>query len=229
MKSALRFLGICMVLTVLITAPSATGAGQPSAKASAQVGAINILTSESTEWSQILAAPIKTPNGKGLFIDVSLECGLYTRTKTVSQDGILDTSTAESGVKVQVVIDAGTARERVVSPGEVTFCRRTQELSSRYAGIEECEDTNGDGETTEDECETTPEEIQLILDTMNANSFNFVVGSIGQGVHTISVLARIDLASQAEAGEAEARAAIGNGSVTIETVRLVKNQPIELS
>jgi len=228
-RNAIRMLGICLALTALVATPSAIGAGQPASKASAQVGKINILSSENVGWTQILAAPIKTPNGKALFIDVSLECGLYTRTKTVSQEGILDTSTAESGVSVMVVLDAGTASERVASPGETTFCRRTQTLSSRYAGIEECEDENGDGETTEDECETTPEETQLILDTMNANSFNFIIGAVGTGVHTVSVLAKIDLASAAEAGEAEARAAIGNGSVTIETVRLARNTPIELS
>lgn len=229
MKNAIRFLGVCLVLAALASTPSSIAAGQPAAKASAQVGRINILSSEDMDWSQVLAAPIKTPNGKGLFVDVSLECGLYTRTKTVSRDGILDTSTAESGVKVMVVLDAGTAGERIALPGETTFCRRTQTLSSRYAGIEECEDTNGDGETTEDECDTTPEETQLILDTMNANSFNFIFNNVGTGVHTVSVLARIDLDSTADAGEAEARAAIGNGSVTIETVRLAKNTPIQLS
>ena len=229
MQNSIRFVGVCLVLAALASTPSSIAAGQPAAKATAQVGAINILSSENLDWSQVLAAPIKTPNGKALFIDVSLECGLYTRTKTVSQEGILDTSSADSGVKVMVVLDAGTANERIALPGETTFCRRTQTLSSRYAGIEECEDANGDGETTEDECETTPEETQLILDTMNANSFNFILNNVGSGVHTVSVLARIDLASAAEAGEAEARAAIGNGSVTIETVRLARNTPIELS
>lgn len=229
MRNAVRMLGVCLVVSALVATEVATGAGQPASKASAQVGKINILSSENLDWTQVLGTTIKTPNGKGLFVDVSLECGLYTRTKTVSQEGILDTSSAESGVKVMVVLDAGTANERVASPGETTFCRRTQTLSSRYAGIEECEDENGDGETTEDECETSPEETQLILDTMNANSFNFIVGSVGSGVHTISVLARIDLATEAEAGEAEARAAIGNGSVTLETVRFAKNTQIELS
>jgi hypothetical protein len=229
MSNAIRFLGVCLVIAALTSSPSSFAAGQSAAKASAQVGNINILTSENLEWSQILTAPIKTPNGKALFVDVSLECGLYTRTKTVSQEGILDTSSADSGVRVQVVLDAGTSKERVAKPGEITFCRRTQTLSSRYAGIEECEDANGDGETTEDECETTPEETQLILDTMNANSFNFILDGVGAGVHSVSVFARIDLSSEAEAGEAEARAAIGHGTVTIETVRLAKNTPIDLS
>jgi hypothetical protein len=130
---------------------------------------------------------------------------------------------------VQVVLDAGTANERVANPGETTFCRRTQTLTGKYAGIENCEDANGDGQTTEDECETTPEETELILDTMNANSFNFILGNVGTGVHTVSVLAKIELDSVANQGEAEARAAIGNGSVTIETVRLARDTQIELS
>ena len=78
MKNAIRFLGVCIVLSALTATPSSIAAGQPSAKASAQVGKINILSSEDMGWSQVLAAPIKTPNGKALFVDVSLECGLYT-------------------------------------------------------------------------------------------------------------------------------------------------------
>ncbi len=224
-------MSVAMIVAALaLTQPYLAGAaGTPASKATAQVGGINILADTDQDWTSVLDATIKTPNGKDLFVDVSLECGLFTRTKAVSQGGVLDTSTSESSVKVVVVLDAGTPAERVAAPGETTFCRRTQTLSGKYAGIENCEDKNGDGEVTDDECELTPEETELLLDTMNANSFNYVIGNLKSGVHTISVLAKIDLETTTQNGEAEARAAIGKGSVTVETVRIARTAVIELA
>lgn len=210
-------------LVMAIQTPGIT-AGQAAAKATAAVAHINIMSAEDTDYSTVLRSTLKAPGGKDLFVDVSLECGLFTGTKVASEAGILDTSTAESGVKVKVVLDRGTPNEREALPGEITFCSRTQTMSGKYAGIEDCEDENGDGETTEDECDLTEEETELLLDTMNANSFNFVITSIGAWTHTIDVLAKIDVETTAQAGEAEAWAAIGHGTVTVEQVRLARGQ-----
>jgi hypothetical protein len=217
------FLVLVAVLTILALAGGAAAQSQPSSKATAKVGTIAILNNTGMEWTTILANNIKTPNQKDLFIDVSLECGLYTKT-LVKSAGTKDTSKAEAGVYVQVLVDGVPAY-----PGEVVFCRRTQELTALFGGImESCTDANGDGVITYDECTWTPEELELILDTMNANSFNFLLDDLGPGVHTVAVQARISTDTEAGAGVATAKATIGKGSMTVEEVRLIQNEDIEL-
>jgi hypothetical protein len=74
----------------------------------------------------------------------------------------------------------------------------------------------------------TPEELELILETMDAASFNFVGIDIAQGVHTVAVQARIDTAGSAEQGEFEAKGTVGKGSMTVESVRLIKGEDVIL-
>jgi len=94
-------------------------------------------------------------------------------------------------------------------------------------------DNDGDGLIDEDSPEyivtinyalLEPEELQLILDTMSANSFNFVIDQLTAGVHTVSVQARIKANGSAEEGSFDAMATIGHGSVTIEVVRMIQNE-----
>jgi hypothetical protein len=67
-----------------------------------------------------------------------------------------------------------------------------------------------------------PEELDLILNTMSANSFNFVVADLTPGNKVITVEVKIIANGAAEEGKYEAMAMIGQGSVVIETVRMVK-------
>ena len=86
-----------------------------------------------------------------------------------------------------------------------------------------------------------PESLQLILDTMQANSFNFIAPDVGVGVHTVSVWARLSYDTEVDLpdlaiedlvnytdliNEAVATAYLGNGSVTIETVRMIKDEDV---
>jgi hypothetical protein len=142
----------------------------------------------------------------------------------VASAGKTDTSVAEAGVQVQVLVD-GTP----ILPGPVTFCRRTQTLTALFGGImNSCTDLNQDGTITNDECSWTPEELALILETMNANSFNFIQADLLAGTHTIEVQAKIETAHTAQAGSADAKATIGKGSVTVESVRMIRNEDIQL-
>jgi len=194
-----------------------------SAKSSVQVGNVNILNASSLSYQDIMRTTIRTSRQKDLVMDVSLECGLLTRTKVSSKQGISDTSSAQAGVKLRVLIDGREAK-----PGEVTFCRRSQELTATFGGImSECSDQNGDGILTAAECTWTPEELELILDTMNANSFNFILDNVGTGTHLVQVQARIDSGSSAQLGSADAKASIGKGSIDVEEVRLIKDQVID--
>ena len=191
-------------------------------------------------WTTILTQNIKTPNQKDLIIDVSLETGLYTRTHVKSKrnyegDPDWDSSTAHAKVMVRVGVDGnyttvapGAEQEAGVAfPRQVTFNEREQTLSAKFMGIftAECiyvDPDTGDVSIIYDCLE--PEELELILNTMSANSFNFVVADLTPGNHVITVEAKIIANGAAEEGKFEAMAMVGQGSVTIELVRMVKGE-----
>lgn len=192
-----------------------SGGGVPSTKAAAFFGDIAILDSTELGWTTVMSTQIRTSNQKTLFINPSLECGLYTSTTVRSRNGTRDTSTATATIQMQVLVDGVVAM-----PGVVVYCSRTQQLSATLGGIlQSCTDFNGDGTTTAEECEMTDEEISLLLSTMNAASFNFGA-NVGTGVHSISVQARISTSTVSQTGAASAYATIGKGSVVVTEQRL---------
>lgn len=203
-----------------------------SAKATAKVGEINVLDSvKSPEsprvgvWRPVLKNQLKTPNQKDLFIGVSMECGLLTDTTVKSKLGVSDTSMADAAIEVRVLIDGNEAL-----PGTVVFGRRTQTLTATFQGlIAGCMTVDPlTGGVIIDEACVEPEELQLILKTMNANTFNFIIQDLKSGMHQVEVQARINLAASAQAGAANAMGLIGKGSMVVEEVRLVKSPLIEL-
>ena len=189
-------------------------------------------------WMTILTQNIKTPNQKDLIIDVSLETGLYTRTLVKSKrnyegDPAWDSSTAHAKVMVRVgvdgnytTVDPGVAQEAGVAfPRAVTFNEREQTLSAKFMGIftADCLIVDPDtGAVTLNYTCLEPEELDLILNTLSANSFNFVVADLTPGNHIITVEAKIIANGAAEEGKYEAMAMVGQGSVVIELVRMVK-------
>ncbi|MFW7378955.1 MAG: hypothetical protein ACOH5I_09135 [Oligoflexus sp.] len=200
---------------------------QASAKATAAVGNIAIIDSTEQEFTTVLKNSIKTPNA-ALFISGSIECGLFTRTTVRSKGGKKSTSIASASVKARVLVNG-----QVAEPGEIIFCDRTQELSAIFQGLLTDEQGNSclitDLETgaviIDEEC-LQPEEVDLILSTMNANAFNFVA-QVGTGVQTVEFQAKISTSQQVTGdGDAAALATIGKGAVLIEQVRLRKNDPI---
>jgi hypothetical protein len=210
--------------------------GHPSAKATAVAGNLTVLGfapgTTSIGWTDIMENTIKTPNGKDLFIDVSLECGLYTETFVKSKGGTKDRSTADAMVMVRVLIDGEEASP--VWPGEVVFAQRYQELEAEFAGIlyEECItvscnplDPSDCTVTIDPDC-LGNETLRLIQKTMSANSFNFIEENLSAGVHTVTVQAMIASDTSVQQGEADAWAMIGLGSVTVEEVRMIKGEDI---
>jgi len=181
----------------------------------------------------VLANTIKTANQKDLFVSAAFEIGLYTDTLVKSRNMVSDTSTAKASVKVRVVLDLNTPAERVVEPGEVVYGRRSQTLSATLEGaIAGClsivTNVNGSLSIVLDPLCVQPEVIQLIEDTMDAASFNFVAVDVPQGVHTVSVQAQIDSTGTVQNGTFEARALVGKKAVTVESVRLIKDPNVVL-
>jgi hypothetical protein len=77
---------------------------------------------------------------------------------------------------------------------------------------------------------TDPEELRLILKSLNANSFNFVAKDLAQGEYTLVVEAK----TSAVVGDIgidgslnKTNAFIGAGSVAIESVRMIKGEQVE--
>ncbi len=199
-------LGVVTILVALVVAGLAyAGTGQPAAKATADVSDITLIDeTDAIGWTTILSNTIKTPNQKELFIDVSLECGLYTDTKVDSLGGYLDRAEAEASVQVQVLIDGQPAL-----PGSVTFCKRSQILEAEFMGLLTDDEGNVCIEVTEvcadlldpatcehvvtiDEDCLRPETLRLILETMNANSFNFIAPNLTPGTHEVEVQAKVE-------------------------------------
>src|SRR5438034_3289193 len=185
---------ILVLLALSLAAVSGYAQSQPSSKVTAKTANLTLLpsTTGTGGWQTLLANTIKTANQKDLFIGASFEVGLFTQTKVSSKNNVSDTSTAQANVQVRVLLDG-----RAVEPGEVVFGRRTQTLTATLEGaIANCLSlqTNADGSVSivvNTNC-VTPETIELILDSMDAATFNFVAVDVPQGVHLISVHARID-------------------------------------
>ncbi len=224
-------ISVALVLILAAVAIPASAASLPSSKAAAEVSELTLIDwTEAEAWDTILEQSIKTPNQKDLFIDVSLETGLYTRTLVKSKrnfegDPDWDTSRAKAQVQVRVVIDEGTPDERDASPESVVFNMREQTLSAKFMGIFTGASFTVDPVThqvTINYETLEPEELELVLETISANSFNFVIDQLTPGVHTVSVQARIATNGEAEEGEYEAKALVGKGSVVIEVVRMIQ-------
>lgn len=209
------------------------------AKSTVQVADFNLVdwTPNPQGWTTILgnvnmsdpnAVLMKLAEQKELLFSASLECGLYTRTLVRSKGGTKDTSTASAAVELRVVVDWNY--DNPAYPGSVTFCSREQELSATLQGIIgnlACF-PNGVFDPTASDCNLTPEEIELVQRSVNANAFFFILPDVGSGIHNIEVQARITTDGSVQEGEYEAKALIGKGSIVVENHRLAKGDNILL-
>ncbi len=198
-------------------------------------------TTQTNSWDKVLGASIHVAQQKELIAGASLETGLYTQTEVKSKSGTRDTSSAGAQIEVRVLVDLnadglGSVQDEngntvngfdlIAAPGHVVFDKRVQTLSAVLGGvIQSCSDQNLDGTidiTTE--CIVTNEEINLILDTMGAHHFNFVIGNLPQGTHRLELQAQISTSTDFQGGSASAAALIGKGSFTVEEVRAVNTK-----
>jgi len=179
---------------------AAPSGGQPSAKFAFSTSSLTLIdeTTGTSDWVTILSSPLKTPAAKEVYVSASLEAGLYTQTLVKSKLNKKDTSTASVAIQVRALID-GTP----MPPGVVTYAARTQTV------------------VLDPNC-VTPEEIELILNTLNAASFNFVASDVPVGTHMISLQARISSSTSAQTGTASAKALVGKGTMVGQILRAVK-------
>jgi len=248
-----KFFTFAIVFTLAITLGYGFALAGPSAKATAQLGDLSVIevsgsggsgisNSGDNGWNTLFTQKIKTPQDKDLFIDVSLECGLTTDTKVMSKKLVRAMATAEAIVEVRVLVDSIPVAVNGEGDSEITFARREQTLIAEFAGdFSECMTADlVTGAVTVDWACADPEMLQLILDTMQANSFNFVVLDLDAAEHTVQIQAKLsyeasgnlqqetidDATVTMAEGLAFAKAYLGNGSVTVETVRMIKAEDV---
>lgn len=236
LKTASIFVGL---LTGLVSM-SASAQSIPAAKATFAYTSLTVLPpcsstnaagcagNGSDGWTSILKQQLKTANQKDLFINASLQCGIVTDTTVKSMNGSSDTAEARGTIRVKVKITAptgavtyaqpSTGRDATNTVGDgIVFCDRVQTLNAKFSGLNCTVDASGMVTCA------NPEELQLILKTLNANAFNFVAPNVGTGVSTIEVLARSSASTSVTNGSlGNANAFIGAGSVAIEEVRMIK-------
>ena len=210
-----------LALSLLAT----TSAFAASAKFTANVGTVAVVspllaTNDADGWTTVLSGQIHTATPKDLLIGVSLETSLLTDTLVKSSGGAKDTSTAEAGIEIKVLVDGQEA-----APGVVIFDKRKQQLSATLGGYyTNCTDANLDGITDVlTECELAPEEIELLLDTTAAHHFNFIQANLGQGTHSVVVKSKISNNTVFANGTASASALLGKGSLSVEEVQAVNS------
>lgn len=201
-----------------------SSAGLPSSKFAFATSELALIeqTTGTGGWVTVLSGQMKTPAAKEIYVNASLEAGLYTQTLVRSKNMKKDTSVASVAIQVRALIDGNP-----MPPGTVTYAARTQTLSATLEGaIAGCLSivTNPDGTQTivlDQNC-VTPEEIELILDTLNAASFNFVASNVPVGEHVISIQARISSSTSVQEGSASAKGLVGKGAMIAQVVRAVK-------
>lgn len=242
MKLIIRSLSVVVAAALLGTAAHA---GQPSSKFSATTSdRVLISESEGQDWTTVQKTGLKLPNQKDLFAQMSMECGLFTQTAVADQatdtmeDDTADRSSAEAVVRARVIVIDEAGNATAAHPGEITLCARSQQLTALFNGI--CYDQDGDGVVQYSECDNN-EELDLAVKTLNASAFNFVLEDLRSGFYTVEVQAMIETRTNTCAvnpltglciedstgnGTAEAKALVGNGSLAIEEVRMVKGTDV---
>jgi hypothetical protein len=223
------------IVATLAGTPAASGEGLPSAKAAVAISELINLsakdtdgTPQSTGWVNVLSTQIKTSSQKDLVFDAALQCGIVTDTTVKSSGGAVSASTARANIAVRVLVDGVPAQpdQSIDATKEtaegVVYCDRIQTLAAKFAGLD-CTTDLATGAVT---C-ATEEELQLILRTLNAHSFNFAKSDVGTGVHDIVVQAKASANVNFDDGNmAGAEAFAGAGSLLVEEVRLVKGAEI---
>ena len=199
---------------------------------------------DDTGYVPVMTSFIKTPNGKELSFDVALQCALVTFTEVKVKGNNKAVAAAEGRIQVRVKVtpvdgDGVPTGEPVryalpdndgsnvlggppsddADPQGVTYCFRFQELALEVAGSQCLADIGAD---PSEECLIA---VSLLLETLNAHAFNFVLPDVISGPKMIQVEARATADADVfgdPLSSARGEAFVGMGSTRVETVRAVQ-------
>jgi len=197
---------------------------------------------------QVFSSNISTSNGSGvtLLVRPSLVTGLFTRTKI---DTTVSTASADVGIQVCVEVDGSPTG--VFPTSCVTYDQRFQQVSSNlFSQLTACTlAPNGVACTTDVECAAFPGficqnpnggvlagqcagpnplcDFELILSTLSAHSFDFVV-PVGKGKpHTVT--ATWSVIGSGVVGNSSVASCVGPGMVTVTQTKVFNNSGSILS
>ena len=187
-------------------------------------------------FAEIMKTTVKVSNSQSLFVSPSLVTGLYTNTRVKGSPGTTSTATAMGGVYMRAVLKDGAgnvvkvAYPVAVCTPDILGCQADSNnnfgviLDSRVQTLTQTiSDCVVNAGTVTGTC-TFDSTIGLILQTTSAHTFNLIFPSVGVGTYTVSIQAAVK-ADGTIGGTATAigAAAFGLGSVTVESVRLVRD------
>ncbi|MCA1831874.1 MAG: hypothetical protein ABR548_05455 [Actinomycetota bacterium] len=166
---------------------------------------------------EIMKTTMRTSSPADVILNVSLECTILTALKTNNENPV---SNAESTVRIWVTIDDKIVRisdtsapgDNTLHPGDdtdkVVFCNREYQRS-----VSDQEDPN-DG----------VDEIDDYIKTKSSHSFQWLALNLGNGIHTIRVLA--DLEQAVPTGSGTAEAIVGNRTLIVEPTHVANDAVI---
>jgi len=187
---------------------------------------------------QVLFGNIKTPSAssKNVLVMATLESSILTSTSVASKGGSNSTSSASGAVVVKphvytcpsndctgasgALVDI-TTQGGSVTPDTVTFNQRLQTLSASLAGLN-CTAGTGGVVTCLD-----PETISLLLSTMSANGFNFLVQTPGQGVYQVQLEIGLTATASSNSIAPGAQAQVGVGAGSLVTMIVQAQTPFD--
>jgi hypothetical protein len=167
---------------------------------------------------QLFSTTIKTPNSNKttLLITPSLLTGLYTNTYINTLAPLANETAA---VVVSVLFDGSPVAPETESHPSVVYDARFQQISTQlFQQLSECRDSSNPN------CD-----FNVILSTLSAHSFNFIVPDPGVGTHTIDVSWALECDNGSGSPSPEkcstsftnnsAAACVGPGTVTVQQVK----------
>jgi hypothetical protein len=198
----------------LAQAPTAAEKAAAASSAAVDFGpfaaaAFNSSTFITTPFQDVLQTTIKPPGGKDLFINVSMETGIFTTTDLQNQAGFgLTLAQPDTQLQVRVVIDCPDCpqpyTERPAEPATVNF-------DNVFRSVLHVSTSGFDAQNE-------------IKDQLGVRSFSFVARDVGVGIHTIRVQARFTTASSALSingfAFSSVQARIGTRTATVEEIKL---------
>jgi len=191
-------LALSLALPFAVATVQAQTEQQPSAKVTAKTSRFVLITNTTATSDWVTILSNDIKTAEQKDLFVTAALEAGLYTQTQVISGNT-TSTATARVQVRVLVDGVE-----IEPGPITYADRTQTISALLLPAQM---------------------IDLIQRTMAAASFSWVGIDIPVGVHNVAVQARVDTESGATSA---AMGGIGKGTMTVESVRLIKGEDVPL-
>jgi hypothetical protein len=185
--------------------------------------------SKSSGPVSIMSTAMANSQSSSYLVNASLITGLLTNTTVSSNGGNKSSASATGSVQVGIVMDGNFDSNgqylgggTYAYPGLLSFDTRTQTLTATLGqALTGCTTVNGIVTCTG----LTNQQIQLVLDTTAAHSYQFILPNVGvapnSAPHRLDVVAQVSSSTLSSGlGTALASACYGAGTVTVDAVRL---------